>query len=327
MERKKKIHKNTLSRKIVAVLISLLICLSGSVVALAASGFTIEYRPGTVDAVENMPEAGIGTAGEVYTISGLSPQREGFEFLGWILAYQEAEYTSYEVRYLEEGTNAELAAPKVVNEQMVGAEVTEIALEIDGYELVSEAAQKVVLREKDNVISFYYKTVKNEASYTVHYVDTEGNPLAEDKVVTGQEAGMVITETAIAIEGYTPLAPAEQTVELQEGSNELTFVYERIATYRVTYDLNGGYLNEYGNFPVDETEYREGDWVKVTSEWQMEHKDGIFSGLWSKEPLPMQDFDYINNNYYTGDWYECESYFEMRDEDVTLYAVYIQKED
>ena len=208
MERKKKIQKNTLSRKIVAVLISLLICLSGSVVAFAASGFTVEYRPGTVDAVENMPEDGIGTAGEVYTVSGLSPQREGFEFLGWILAYQEAEYTSYEVRYLEEGTNAELAEPKIVNGQMVGAEVTEIALEIDGYELVGEATQKVVLSEKDNVISFYYKTVKELASYTVHYVDTEGNPVAEDKVVTGQEAGMVITETAIAIEGYTPLAPA-----------------------------------------------------------------------------------------------------------------------
>lgn len=322
MERKKKIHKNTLSRKIVAVLISLLICLSGSVVAFAASGFTVEYRPGTVDAVENMPEAGIGTAGEVYKVSDLSPQREGFEFLGWILAYQEAEYTSYEVRYLEEGTNAELAEPKIVNGQMVGTEVTEIAVEIDGYELVGEATQKVVLSEKDNVISFYYKTVKELASYTVHYVDTEGNPLAEDKVVTGQEAGMVITETAIAIEGYTPLAPAEQTLELQEGSNELTFVYEvyeKEATYRVTYDLNGGY----GNLPVDETEYRAGDMVTVTEEYNIEVEKGIFSGYWSKEPLPMQ-----NPNSFIGEGcYEIGTTFEMGDEDVTLYAVHVGRMD
>ena len=322
MERKKKIQKNTLSRKIVAVLISLLICLSGSVVAFAASGFTVEYRPGTIDAVENMPEDGIGTAGEVYTVSGLSPQREGFEFLGWMLAYQEAEYTSYEVRYLEEGTNAELAEPKIVNGQMVGAEVTEIALEIDGYELVGEATQKVVLSEKDNVISFYYKTVKELASYTVHYVDTEGNPLAEDKVVTGQEAGMVITETAIAIEGYTPLAPVEQTVELQEGSNELTFVYEfyeKEATYRVTYDLNGGY----GNLPVDETEYRAGDSIFILEEINIYHEKGWFTGFWSKEPLPMQD----PNNFTGEGFYEVGTTFEMGEEDVTLYAVYVARMD
>lgn len=322
MERKKKIQKNTLSRKIVAVLISLLICLSGSVVAFAASGFTVEYRPGTVDAVENMPEDGIGTAGEVYTVSGLSPQREGFEFLGWILAYQEAEYTSYEVRYLEEGTNAELAEPKIVNGQMVGAEVTEIALEIDGYEPVGEATQKVVLSEKDNVISFYYKTVKELASYTVHYVDTEGNPVAEDKVVTGQEVGMVITETAIVIEGYAPLAPAEQTMELQEGSNELTFVYEvyeKEATYRVTYDLNGGY----GNLPVDETEYRAGDTVIVLDDWSIGSETGWFTGVWSKEPLPLQD-----PNSFTGEgFYEVGTTFEMGDEDVTLYAVYVARMD
>lgn len=322
MERKKKIQKNTLSRKIAAVLISLLICLSGSVVAFAASGFTVEYRPGTAEVVKNIPEAGIGTAGEVYTVSGLSPQREGFEFLGWMLAYQEAEYTSYEVRYLEEGTNAELAAPKIVNEQMVGAEVTEIALEIDGYEPVGEATQKVVLSEKDNVISFYYKTVQELASYTVHYVDTEGNPVAEDKVVTGQEAGMVITETAITIEGYTPLAPTEQTVELQEGSNELTFVYEvyeKEATYRVTYDLNGGY----GNLPVDETEYRAGDMFTVTEEYKIENEKGWFTGYWSKEPLPLQ-----NHLSFNGEGcYEIGCSYEMGDEDVTLYAVYVAKMD
>ena len=143
--------------------------------------------------------------------------------------------------------------------------------------------------------------------------------MAEDKVVTGQEAGMVITETAITIEGYTPLAPVEQTVELQEGSNELTFIYEKEATYHVTYDLNGGY----GNLPEDETEYRAGDMVKVTEEYNIESEEGWFSGYWSKEPLPMQ-----NPISFKGEGcYEIGLTYEMGDEDVTLYAVYVAKTD
>lgn len=178
-----------------------------------------------------------------------------------------------------------------------------------------------------NTTTCYSVTVTNtreevavtEASYTVHYVDTEGNPVAEDKVVTGQEAGMVITETAIAIEGYTPLAPTEQTVELQEGSNELTFIYEKEATYHVTYDLNGGY----GNLPVDETEYRAGDTVIVLDDWSIGSETGWFTGFWSKEPLPMQD----PYNFTGEGFYEVGTTFEMGNEDVTLYAVYVAKID
>ena len=97
---------------------------------------------------------------------------------------------------------------------------------------------------------------------------------------------------------------------------------EKEATYRVTYDLNGGY----GYLPVDETEYRAGDMVFIPEDLNMlniEHEDGWFTGYWSKEPLPLQDPD----SFIGEGCYEMGTTFEMGDEDVTLYAVYVAKID
>lgn len=231
------------------------------------------------------------------------------------VAVMEASYT---VHYVDTEGNP-LAEDKVVTGQEAGMVITETAVAIEGYTPLAPTEQTVELQEGYNELTFVYEKESKEASYTVHYVDTEGNPLAEDKVVTGQEVGMVITETAITIEGYTPLTPTEQTMELQEGSNELTFIYEKEATYRVTYDLNGGY----GNLPVDETEYRAGDMVTISEEYNIEIEKGLFTGYWSKKPLPLQDPD----SFIGEGCYELGTTFEMGDEDVTLYAVYTARMD
>lgn len=142
---------------------------------------------------------------------------------------KQAALTSYEVRYLEEGTNAELAAPKVVNEQVVGDEVTETALEIEGYELVSEVTQKLVLDETENVISFYYKPVKKLVSYTIYYMDIDsGIELHERKTVDGLEVGETVTEYAIDIENYEPLE-LEKTFSVEDGENNIYFMYYYMA--------------------------------------------------------------------------------------------------
>lgn len=212
-------------RKVSTAILVTVLCLTGSVVAFAAGSYSVEYHPGTVDAVTNMPEAGDAATGEAYTVSALSPQREGYEFMGWLMEYEEAEYTSYEVRYLEEGTEKELKEPKTVSDQIIGTTATETAPEITDYELVSDTTQDIVLKESDNVITFYYKPAKKLTSYTVYYVDIDtGMQLADSKTVTDQEVGQLVTEYSIKIKGYIPLE-TEKTITLMETDNNIYFVY------------------------------------------------------------------------------------------------------
>lgn len=144
---------------------------------------------------------------------------------------KQPELTSYEVRYLEENTNAEVAPAKTVNDQVVGTEVTETALNVAGYDLVSANTQSLVLGESDNVIIFYYRAAKKLASYTVYYVDLDtGKELWESKTVSGLEVGQTITEYAIVITGYTPMQ-AEKTFTLNDTGNYVYFIYYSSVAY------------------------------------------------------------------------------------------------
>lgn len=71
--------------------------------------------------------------------------------------------TSYVVKYLEKGTNKELAEEKEVENKYVYDTVTENAITITGYELATDEKSsktiKLSIDEEDNVIIFYY-TIK-----------------------------------------------------------------------------------------------------------------------------------------------------------------------
>lgn len=217
--------KRFLGRVSAATLV-IALCLTGGAVAFAAGTYSVEYHPGTADAVTNMPEPGNAATGEAYMVSGLSPQREGYEFRGWLMEYEEAEYTSYEVRYLEEGTDKELKEPKAVPDQIIGATATETAPEITGYELVGDSTQDLVLKESDNVITFYYKPAKKLTSYTVYYIDIlTYEELLERKTVTDQEVGKTVTEYVIKIDGYDHYDIEYKTITLKEEGNEIYFYY------------------------------------------------------------------------------------------------------
>ena len=79
------------------------------------------------------------------------------------------EYTanevSYTVNYLEKDTNKVLAKSKTVK-SVFNAEVNEEALEITGY-AYDEKTKSLIMKEKDNVINFYYTA--NSYNYTVEY--------------------------------------------------------------------------------------------------------------------------------------------------------------
>lgn len=75
------------------------------------------------------------------------------------VVFSYAKFVGHTARYLESGTDAEVSPAKVVTGELSGDTTTEHAIEIDGYNLVSEADLSITLTDDDaaNVITFYYE--------------------------------------------------------------------------------------------------------------------------------------------------------------------------
>ena len=98
----------------------------------------------------------------------------------------------------------------------------------------------------------YAQWARATLTYTVHYVDEDGDAVATDKVVTNPNltVGQVVLEQAISVAGYRPTESSKELTLALTG-NELTFVYTAKAestSYTVRYIINP---EEYsGDIPV-----------------------------------------------------------------------------
>ena len=223
MRRKAKLYLTTLCLGI-GVGIALL-GLAVTSVNVNAEGETLIHKPGTTSTVTNLPEPTLLVGGTETAVSDLVPEREGFEFMGWVLDYKLQ--TSYTVKYLNKATNEPLAAEKTMTGLEVGASIAESAIVIDGYEALDPTEVTIELAESDNEIIFWYEEdAPTHTSYVVKYLDAvTGDPVDSDKVVTDVEIGSTVREYAIGIDGYEALDPTEVTIELAESDNEIIFWY------------------------------------------------------------------------------------------------------
>ena len=102
----------------------------------------------------------------------------------------------------------------------------------------------------------YAHWTRDTLGYTVHYVDEEGNPVADDKVVSNPNlrVDQIVTEQAIAVAGYRP-NESSQSLKLKANTSEnvITFTYSAKTdktSYTVRYILDP---EEYpGNIKVAE---------------------------------------------------------------------------
>ena len=144
---------------------------------------------------------------------------------------------SYTVNYLEKGTNTVLNTAKTVDNQTFGAEVTEKAIEIEGYNKVAPTEETIKIKIEGNVINFYY-TKRADLSYTVNYLEKDTNKvLSTAKIVGNQTFGAEVKEEAIEIEGYNKVAPTEETITIKVEGNVIDFYYTKRAdlSYTVNY--------------------------------------------------------------------------------------------
>ncbi len=138
---------------------------------------------------------------------------------------------TYTVNYLEKGTNNQVAPSKEVstnanNEDLyIGDKVTEYALTLNNYNLVSNSQESITLAKEGNVINFYYEL--KDSKIVVHYIEKDTNTkLAGDDTFDGK-----VTETkvinAIDIKDYVVVGSKVQDAVFDLTTNEYTFYYEK----------------------------------------------------------------------------------------------------
>lgn len=103
----------------------------------------------------------------------------------------------YIVNYLEKGTNTKVADSKTISKNAnngdlyIGDKVTEYALTLNNYNLVSNSQESITLAKEGNVINFYYEKAESAGAIAHHYIiDNNGNKttteLFKDDVVNGK---------------------------------------------------------------------------------------------------------------------------------------------
>ena len=158
---------------------------------------------------------------------------------------------SYTVNYVEVDTNILVAEALVVPNQTFGVEIAaeDVARTFDGFTFVHADREsfEIGTNEADNTITLYYMRNTN-LSYTVRYVDADGESVIDDKVVGPEgadgvtEAGEVafgetVSETAPDIKGYNLMSDRVATHVIDVSDNVITFTYEKRAdlSYTVNY--------------------------------------------------------------------------------------------
>lgn len=139
--------------------------------------------------------------------------------------------TSYIVNYLEKGTNTKVADSKTISKNAnngdlyIGDKVTEYALTLNNYNLVSNNQESITLAKEGNVINFYYEL--KDSKIVVHYVEKDTNTkLADDDTFDGK-----VTETKVInakdIKDYVVVGSKTQNATFDLTTNEYTFYYEK----------------------------------------------------------------------------------------------------
>ena len=167
------------------------------------------------------------------------PTMTGYEFSGWVgevdaMPNEDVKVTGtwtpvsglyYTVNYLEEDTDKVLAEKKVVNDRTFGEEVTEHAIDIDGYNKGEVTTATITISEDsaNNEINFYYTAI---ASSTSKNDDDEKKTPEEEEIVENEEIE----------DGDTPLAPIVEEAE-EEPEEEIAGDEVPMAGYEVEEEI------------------------------------------------------------------------------------------
>lgn len=228
--------------------------------------------------------------------------------------------TEYTVNYLEKGTNTKVADSKTISKNAnngdlyIGDKVTEYALTLNNYNLVSNSQESITLAKAGNVINFYYEL--KDSKIIVHYVEKDTNTkLADDDTFDGK-----VTETKVInakdIKDYVVVGSKTQNATFDLTTNEYTFYYEKAESagavaHHYIIDNNGN---------------------KTTTEL---FKDDVVNGKigtsfsFSPKTEGLGDYEYVESKgttsgTLTSEKQEATFYYQLKKTDVTVRYVTIK---
>lgn len=191
----------------------------------------------------------IAQEGSTQTVKS-EPTREGYKFTGWTIeglpdttalksgdtfampagnvtiTANWQELLSYRIKYLEKGTEKQLADPDTrYGEQ--GEKVSADAKTIDGYHLADGCSSPIekTLGSSDNDITFWYE--KNSAEYSVNYYLNGTEQKVADSETKSAPWGIQIKASDLAkdIDGYTAVPNQDATITVDLNGNNSINVY------------------------------------------------------------------------------------------------------
>lgn len=192
----------------------------------------------------------IAQEGSTQTVKS-EPSREGYKFTGWTIeglpdttalksgdtfampagnvtiTANWQELLSYRVKYLEKGTEKQLADPDTrYGEQ--GEKVSADAKTIDGYHLADGCSSHIekTLGSSDNDITFWYE--KDSVEYTVNYClnGTEQKVADSETKSAPWDTQVKASDLAKGIDGYTAVPNQDATITVNlDGNNSINVYY------------------------------------------------------------------------------------------------------
>ena len=210
----------------------------------------------------------IAQEGSTQTVKS-EPTREGYKFTGWTIeglpdttalksgdtftmpagnvtiTANWQELLSYQVKYLEKGTGAQLEKP-ITQYGEQGKEVSADAKTFNGYHLVEGCPERITktLGSSDNDITFWYE--KDSVEYTVNYYlnGTEQKVAKSETKSAPWGTQIKASDLAKDIDGYTavPNQDATITVDLNGNNSINVYYYQNVSlkakSAEVTYNGN-----------------------------------------------------------------------------------------
>ena len=191
----------------------------------------------------------IAQEGSTQTVKS-EPTREGYEFTGWTIeglpdttalksgetfampagnvtiTANWQELLSYQVKYLEKGTEAQLVVP-ITRYGKLGKEVSADAITIDGYHRVEGCPERItkILESSDNDIIFWYE--KDSVEYSVNYYLNGTEQKVADSETKSAPWGTQVKASDLAkdIDGYTAVPNQDATITVDLNGNNSINVY------------------------------------------------------------------------------------------------------
>ena len=210
----------------------------------------------------------IAQEGSTQTVKS-APTREGYKFTGWTIeglpdttalksgetfampagnvtiTANWQELLSYQVKYLEKGTGAQLEKP-ITQYGEQGKEVSADAKTINGYHLVEGCPERITktLGSSDNDITFWYE--KDSVEYTVNYYlnGTEQKVADSETKSAPWDTQVKASDLAKGIDGYTAVPNQATTITVGlNGNNSINVYYYQNVSLKaksaeVTYNGN-----------------------------------------------------------------------------------------